>query len=961
MKWVSRLPEAVRKHPLASFLKAAIKALVIVLLPWFLLSGISDFFASEAYLERLAQANEEMTAMLSMISSQSEPRQRFDAEFKSLVALSYPSDVFRRRLQQIATSYSQILDIYLFDGSGDCIVLPFLPVPPRAVARRFLDCVINPKLEAKYARFVEQFSGYRSAHKNLNQSPGEIIRIGSSHDRQWGGWFRLSGKDGTDMGHLIVFVKKSGIEGDEMLNNAVMQARYKFGRNYYFAWQDPVNSENLRPDASGFASDTPRILAELPWGERNFTIDGYHGIKMFTDSGLVIVAQTTQPLEKSQLFERAAFILKVILIVIFLILTPLMMGVTRLYPGLRIRIACLFLLGAGIPLTLLIFTGLADRSDQEKVLVDNWQKRGLEELNLIDEGMIGDYRQIEHRFKSHITRTSRLPEPEFSKQLAATGQLFDLKNIYQILLVRPDSAVSYNSENPGGKKSGERDSMMIYGQMLLEIINATYDEATRKTSTDLSSVINNMGGWMARALILSSGRVGVMNLLGSVMPTYADFFVDADNYARAMVFAFMPQSAMQRNYLFKISKRREAGMSPLQARFVALPVSASPFWPAFPKRVTAHEPELKKLADQVLKSGVPAHLVTEVRSKKYLLTAMRGSNLDGYILVMAQPYDVIARKIDVLQRNLQILAVLVVFLAFFSARVTSSLLLQPVSRLREALASMAAGNFRLQFSGATVSEFDAMLGSLNRTMSNLQELQVARSVQETLWPEEAINGTDWHLFGRCDTATELGGDHYDWLKLPDGRILLVIGDATGHGIAPAMVQASIKVWLALNAEKAQSAVSLLAEISRLHFNYGAKRLYMTCWLGFFDPATGHLEYASAGHPYPVIVRSDGSTEILKLAGMPLGIRQKATVSGDSRILEKGSSLILYTDGIIETTDANNQMLGFDGFAAICAGIAGMSAEAAVEKILARAAEWGPKNDDQSVIVLCRQPEAGEKQ
>jgi len=99
---------------------------------------------------------------------------------------------------------------------------------------------------------------------------------------------------------------------------------------------------------------------------------------------------------------------------------------------------------------------------------------------------------------------------------------------------------------------------------------------------------------------------------------------------------------------------------------------------------------------------------------------------------------------------------------------------------------------------------------------------------------------------------------------------------------------------------------------------------------------------------------------LKLAGIPLGIRQKATVSGDSRTIEKGSSLVLYTDGIVETTDSQNQMLGFEGFAAICAEIAGMPAEAAVKKILARAAEWGPKNDDQSVIVLCRQPDAGEK-
>ncbi|NCB39989.1 MAG: serine/threonine-protein phosphatase, partial [Erysipelotrichia bacterium] len=262
-------------------------------------------------------------------------------------------------------------------------------------------------------------------------------------------------------------------------------------------------------------------------------------------------------------------------------------------------------------------------------------------------------------------------------------------------------------------------------------------------------------------------------------------------------------------------------------------------------------------------------------------------------------------------------------------------------------------NFRMRLPGAIVSEFSAVMGSLGRTMENFRELQVARTVQETLWPEEPLGGHDWDLCGKSLTATELGGDHYDWMHLKDGRVLVVVGDVTGHGIAPAMVQASIKVWLALNAEKCSNAVDLLREIGRLHFDYGIRRLYMTCWLAYYTPETGMLEYASAGHPYPIIVSSDGSAEMLKLPGMPLGSKLDLKIYGDTRFLLPGSSLVLYTDGIIEITDNARQMLGFDGFLELCRRIHCMSPSAAIDHILTAASAWGERNDDQTVIVLKR--------
>jgi sigma-B regulation protein RsbU (phosphoserine phosphatase) len=370
-----------------------------------------------------------------------------------------------------------------------------------------------------------------------------------------------------------------------------------------------------------------------------------------------------------------------------------------------------------------------------------------------------------------------------------------------------------------------------------------------------------------------------------------------------------------------------------------VPVVASPQWPAFPRRSLAGNSLVKGLSEQVLRGGIPVHDIGRIGAEKYLISALPGNHLDGYVLVLAQPYSVIEKKMTEIKRRVYILAFLVIVIALISAKIISLFLLKPLQTIGLGLQAVSAGNFRLQLENSGVEDFFLMTKSLNQTLSGLQELQVARNVQETLWPEQNLFGKDWQLCGKCITATELGGDHFDWIKLSDGRILLVAGDVTGHGIAPAMIQASIKVWLTLCAEKAESASDLLMEINRLYCRYGAKKLYMTCWVGFFSPDDGGLDFAAAGHPYPFIVHADAGIDCLNLQGMPLGIREKIRIGSGKRQLGPGDSLILYTDGIVEIKNRSGNLLGFEQFEKICQQTSGMSAEASVEYILKAAATW----------------------
>ena len=127
-----------------------------------------------------------------------------------------------------------------------------------------------------------------------------------------------------------------------------------------------------------------------------------------------------------------------------------------------------------------------------------------------------------------------------------------------------------------------------------------------------------------------------------------------------------------------------------------------------------------------------------------------------------------------------------------------------------------------------------MAEQFNNIMNGFEELKMARAVQEALWPREGLCGPDWEVAGTCRTASNLGGDHHDWFPLPDGKVVVAIGDVAGHGIASALVGASAKILLALMAPGAEPA-AILAAMNRGFFDQAGRSKPMSMWVGIFDP------------------------------------------------------------------------------------------------------------------------------
>jgi serine phosphatase RsbU (regulator of sigma subunit) len=152
-----------------------------------------------------------------------------------------------------------------------------------------------------------------------------------------------------------------------------------------------------------------------------------------------------------------------------------------------------------------------------------------------------------------------------------------------------------------------------------------------------------------------------------------------------------------------------------------------------------------------------------------------------------------------------------------------------------------------------------------------QELRVARLIQQTfLLPKEVPHVAGWEVSAYYQPARAVGGDFYDFIYYPDGRIGFVIGDVTDKGVPAALVMATTRSLLRSAAERLVAPGAVLERTNELLVEDIPPKMFVTCLYALLEPATGHLVYANAGHDVPYLRTAEGVVE-LRARGMPLGL------------------------------------------------------------------------------------------
>jgi serine phosphatase RsbU (regulator of sigma subunit) len=194
-----------------------------------------------------------------------------------------------------------------------------------------------------------------------------------------------------------------------------------------------------------------------------------------------------------------------------------------------------------------------------------------------------------------------------------------------------------------------------------------------------------------------------------------------------------------------------------------------------------------------------------------------------------------------------------------------------------------------------------------------QELRVARLIQQTLLPKEVPDLEGYKLAAYYQPAREVGGDFYDFLKLDDEHLGLVVGDVTDKGVPAAIVMATTRTMLRASAQRLDSPGEVLKRVNDVIVRDIPPNMFITCLYAILNLESGLLRYANAGHDLPYRRRRSseaGGAEELRATGMPLGLLPGMSYEEKEIVLDRGDSVLFYSDGLVEAHDPHRQMFGF---------------------------------------------------
>jgi predicted ester cyclase len=190
-----------------------------------------------------------------------------------------------------------------------------------------------------------------------------------------------------------------------------------------------------------------------------------------------------------------------------------------------------------------------------------------------------------------------------------------------------------------------------------------------------------------------------------------------------------------------------------------------------------------------------------------------------------------------------------------------------------------------------------------------QDLRVARRIQQASLPKEVPRLEGWQIAPFYQPAREVGGDFYDFHPLSEGRVGLVVGDATGKGVPAALVMSTTCGMLRFAAQSFSSPGQILQRVNEALFPYIPANMFVTCFYGVLDPRSSTFTYANAGHDPPYVWHG-GDTVELRARGMPLGLMPKMRYEQKEMVLEPRDSALLYSDGLVEAHSPKGEMFGF---------------------------------------------------
>lgn len=313
----------------------------------------------------------------------------------------------------------------------------------------------------------------------------------------------------------------------------------------------------------------------------------------------------------------------------------------------------------------------------------------------------------------------------------------------------------------------------------------------------------------------------------------------------------------------------------------------------------------------------------EISGRQYF---MMYTTTEGYYIIAFMPVDEAVFSRDVSVYVTVFMEFIIFGMLFVLVYVLiKKLVVDNIDRVNDSLAQITNGDLNVVVDVRSNSEFASLSDDINSTVVTLKryiaeaaaridkELEFARQIQHSALPSvfpPFPNKTEFEIFASMDTAKEVGGDFYDFYFVGEDKLAFLIADVSGKGIPAAMFMMTSKTLLKSFAETGCEVNEVFTSANAKLCENNDAAMFVTAWMGVLDIKTGLVEFANAGHNPPLIRHKDGSFEYLKSrAGFVLAGMEGLKYRKNELQLGEGDEVFLYTDGVTEATNSENELYG----------------------------------------------------
>lgn len=236
------------------------------------------------------------------------------------------------------------------------------------------------------------------------------------------------------------------------------------------------------------------------------------------------------------------------------------------------------------------------------------------------------------------------------------------------------------------------------------------------------------------------------------------------------------------------------------------------------------------------------------------------------------------------------------------------------------------------------------------------ELELARKVVEGLMPRSFPLVKDFDIYGTSIPFREVGGDYLDFIDSISERLVVMVADVSGKGLAAALIMVAFRAYFHATVINELSMRVVMARVNRLVHDTTDGERFITCFYGLIDPENKRLLYISAGHNPPLLLRGDGTVELLdRGGGLPLGVFETSRYSESVVEFRPGDILVMYTDGVVEARDTRDEEFGMKRLEEVVRASSDRRAHEIVKAITTavdeHSSEVGGPEDDLTVSVI----------